>query len=76
MLQKVLENGNIVWKFIQDVIPEETIEKSFNTVDESIRGIKNEEFPKNNKACFSFGRRCEYWNACKKGDYVGLISKG
>lgn len=74
-LQKKLVDNEIFWSMIVDEVPEEQVEKAFEKVDAALKGIKAEEFPTNQKACFSFGRKCEYWNLCKKGDSSGLIKK-
>ena len=74
-LQKKLKDGKVVWAMIIDEIPEEQTAKAFDKIDEALRGIKNEIFPPCPKSCFSFGRSCEYWNYCKRGDKTGLIQK-
>lgn len=75
ILQKRIENGKIVWKLIVDEIPEVQIEKAFSNIDTVLNGIKREEFPKNEKNCFMYGKPCIFWNACKKNNFKDLIKK-
>jgi len=42
---------------------EEVIKKFVDTLDK----IKNNDFEKNNKSCYAFGRRCEFWTHCYQG---------
>lgn len=74
-LQKKLVDGAVVWNMVVDTIDEDQVQQSFIKVDQTLRAIKREEFPKNEKACYSYGRPCEYWNLCKKGNSKGLIQK-
>lgn len=74
-LSKKLKEGNIDWTMIIDEVPEEQIEKAFDKIDSALRSIKKEEFPLNTKSCFSFGRKCEYYNACKFNNFEGIIKK-
>lgn len=74
-LSKVLKDGKVQWTYVVDTIPEENVEKAFNKVDDVLRSIKREEFPKNEKSCYAFGRKCEYWNLCKNNNMYGLIEK-
>lgn len=63
--QKKLVDGKIVWKWMVDEVPEEQSVKAFALVEETLQGVKAGEFEKNEKACYSFGRKCEYWDTCK-----------
>lgn len=74
-LQKKLVDDKVVWDIIVDEIPDEQIEQAFNKVDKALNAIKNNEFPKNTKSCYSFGKRCSYWDLCKNGNAKGLIKK-
>lgn len=75
VLQKALDNDKVVWKMLIDSIPEEMVDTAFEKVDNALRAIKREEFPKNEKSCFAYGKKCEYWDACKRGNYKGLIKR-
>lgn len=74
VLQKRPENGIITWQLITDDVPEEQSEKAFEKVDKTLRAIKKEEFPKNEKSCFKFGR-CAFFAYCKYGSKKGIIKK-
>jgi hypothetical protein len=74
-MQKKLKDDKIVWNIIVDEIPDEQIETAFNKVDDALRAIKREEFDKNEKGCFSFGKLCEYAGLCKRGSKKGLIER-
>lgn len=58
---------------IKDTIPEETYVKTFDKFDQTVYNIEQGWFEKNWKACYTFGRRCEYFNLCKNGDSTGLV---
>jgi hypothetical protein len=75
-LSKKLKDGKIEWKMVVDEVPEEQSQKAFDKIDSTLRSIKNNEFDKNPKSCFSFGRKCEYWDMCKKDDSTGLVKRG
>lgn len=74
-LQKKLKDGKVVWAMIIDGVPEAMTAQAFDKIDEALRGIKRGEFEKNLKACFSFGRLCEYKKYCQYGDDTGLVRK-
>ena len=44
-------------------------------METAAQGIKDEVFEKNTKACFQFGRRCEFFDLCHKGDNTGLTKQ-
>lgn len=71
-LQKRLVDGKVVWKMVVDKIPEETTEKTFNDIETKAGMIKAEQFPKNEKACWSFGKKCAYFSFCKYANRQGL----
>jgi PD-(D/E)XK nuclease superfamily len=58
-----------------DEIEEEMVSEAFDKVDGALNAIKRQEFPKNEKSCWSFGRKCEMWDLCKKGKTDGLIQR-
>lgn len=58
---------------IKDTIPEERYVKTFDKFDQTVYNIEQGWFEKNWKSCYTFGRRCEYYNLCKNGDSTGLV---
>ncbi len=75
-LQKKLVDGAVIWKMVVDTIEEEQVEAAFQKVDAALGAIKAKEFPKNEKSCWAFGRKCEYWDKCKYGREDGLVKRG
>lgn len=73
--QKKLKDGKIAWKWMVDEVPEEQSEKAFNTVDKALREIKAGCFEKNEKACWMFNKRCEYFSYCKYGSLKDIKKK-
>lgn len=73
-LSKRLKDGKVEWVSVVDTILEEQAVIAFEKVDQALRGIKNEEFPCNPKACYSFGKPCDYMKYCKYNDDSGLVS--
>jgi hypothetical protein len=51
---------------IKDVIPEETLDKTFDNFTDVIYNIKEKKFKKlqEPKKCFFFGRKCDFYNYC------------
>jgi hypothetical protein len=74
-LSKKLKDGKIEWKLVVDEIEEEQVQAAFIKVDDALNKIKNKQFDKNEKSCYSFGRRCEFWGLCKQGKTQGLIKR-
>lgn len=74
-LQKKLVRGKVKWNIVIDEVPEPQIESAFQKIDGALHDIKNEKFEKDKKNCFSFGRKCEYYNLCTFGDSTGLIKR-
>lgn len=50
---------------IIDRVPEILKEATINSFSDTLHQIRCGNFPKNDKACFSFGRLCEYSQLCK-----------
>lgn len=71
-LQKKLVDGKIKWTMVVDSIDESMTSNVFEDVETKAQMIKNSVFEKNEKSCFSFGRKCEYYLACKYNNYEGL----
>jgi hypothetical protein len=61
---------------IRDTIPEETFEKVFDNIGEVLYNVEQGRFEKktDSKDCFFFGRKCEFFNVCWKGD-MGDVKK-
>jgi hypothetical protein len=57
----------------KDVIPEETLQKTFDRFENTVYNVQAGNFPQNWDSCFAFGRVCEYYRVCKYNDYSGLI---
>lgn len=74
-IQKQLVDGEIKWKCIIDTISEEMKEETFKNIQEVTDQIKTNEFDKNTKACYSFGRKCEYYSYCHFGNSSGLRTR-
>lgn len=74
-LQKKLVDGKIAWTMVVDEVPEEMKEQAFQRVDDALNSIKAEVFPRNEKNCFMYNKRCEFWSLCKKGDTTGLVKR-
>lgn len=71
-LQKKLVDDRVIWKLVIDEPSEETATKSFERIDSTLRSIKREEFPKNEKSCYLYGKPCEYYKYCKFGSKKDL----
>jgi hypothetical protein len=74
-LQKKLVRGEVKYDIIVDEVDNKVVDDTFNNIDAALAGIKNNEFNKNEKSCFSFGNRCSFWDACKKNNYKGLVKR-
>lgn len=74
-LQKKLVKGKVAWTMVVDEVPEEMKEQAFQKIDDALHMIKAGIFDRNEKSCFVFGKRCSYWDLCKKGDDSGLVKK-
>lgn len=72
--KKVFKKDPIIHvSVIKDRISEETFKKTFTKYEQFVYNVEAGYFNQNPKACYSFGRRCEYWNVCKNNDYTGLV---
>ena len=60
------------WQFIEGKLTEEQKYKTFNDIEEALEGIDNENFPKNLKGCYRYGK-CEYFDFCKSKNMKGLV---
>lgn len=71
-LQKKLVRNAIKWNIVVDTIPEEQSAAVFNDINLAMDGIKKKTFDKNEKSCYVYGKKCVFWDACKKKDFSGL----
>lgn len=69
------ENGLVNWEMIIDEPLETKREEVYSRLCSTLDQIKNEEFSKNEKSCFAYGKRCEFYSYCKYGNKQGLIQK-
>lgn len=68
-------HGKIKWTMVVDKISEEKKAEVFENIEVKTQMIKDEVFEKNEKSCFNFGKRCEFYSLCKFGNPEGLIQK-
>jgi hypothetical protein len=74
MLKKPYKKRPILrTQVVKGEITEEQYERTFQTVENVLESINNEEFSMNKASCFSYGRPCEYYNLCHKDSMEGLI---
>lgn len=75
-LDKVIRKDKTIrYQFIVDTIPNDFSKKVFDDLSKGLYNMKMGIYEKNDKACFSFGRKCDYWNLCKNGSYNGLLKR-
>jgi hypothetical protein len=60
-------------QIIKDDIVEDMIEETFQNYVKALDIMDSGEFPKNKNACFQFGRHCDLYNHCHKGDDSDLV---
>lgn len=61
-------------RLVVDHIPDETIQKALDKVDETINNIREEKFDPNYESCnWQFGNRCPFFEYCESGSMEGLI---
>lgn len=73
MIKNPEKEKGLTYQILIDEIPEETKQKSFDKVVSTLDNIKAEKFEKNEKSCWAFGRKCDYWALCKNNDSSGLV---
>jgi len=54
-------------------VSDSQVDKFFSEIEYVLEDIKAEKFEKNEKSCFAFGKPCQFYNICHKGDATGLI---
>lgn len=62
---------------IKDKVSEESYQAAFDKIDKVLHNINAGEFHKkaNQKDCFSFGRKCEFYKLCWFNNSEGLVKK-
>jgi len=73
--KSIRKDKQIRWQFIVDKIPEDFSKRVFDNLTDSLYSMKMGIYEKNENACFSFGRKCDYWDLCKKGSFDGLYKR-
>lgn len=66
---------NPLYNIFIDRIEPEFKENVFKEIETNCNEIKSENFEKNEKSCYAFGRSCEYYSYCKFGNRTGLKVK-
>lgn len=59
---------------VRGSVTEEMLDKTFDTIDNVMYAIRNEEFPMNKDACFRYGL-CDFHKLCHKGKMEGLVKR-
>lgn len=62
-----LNKKNYKCDIILGKVEQSSIDRVLNTFNEVYEKIKNNLFVKNKKSCYSFGRKCPYYDLCHKG---------
>lgn len=58
---------------VKGVISEQNVQKTFDKFEETMYSIEQKKFVKNESACFSYGRMCEFYAICKHNSYSSVI---
>lgn len=66
----------IKMQVIKDVMPNEKVDETFDKISEVLYNIKAENFEQNFDACFSYGRKCDYYNYCREKSLKNLVYTG
>lgn len=62
-----LNKKNFKTQIILDKIGEDKKQEVLGKFVDTLNKIKDNQFEKNTKSCYAFGRRCEFWTHCHKG---------
>lgn len=62
-----LNKKNFKTQVILDRIDEAKRQDVLNKFIDTLNKIKEQNFEKNTKSCYAFGRRCEFWTHCHQG---------
>lgn len=66
-------NYNTEIQVIIDDLEHELQEKVFKEIGQVLQDIKKEKFDKNFDSCYSFFRKCPYYDLCRNGSKEGLV---
>jgi transcription termination factor NusB len=73
--KKLFKKGaKIQTQVVKSIIPEKTLQATFDDFENVVNNITAEKFEKNFNACFSYGRMCPYFALCKHNNAEGLVS--
>lgn len=61
------------YHIVKGQVSKDLEDKVIDLFDAMVETIKHGEFSKNKSACFSYGRKCAFYNLCHKGSDEGLI---
>lgn len=70
-----LNKKNFSTQVILDTIPEEKKEEVLTKFVDTLEKIKDEQFDKNKKSCYAFGKRCPFYSHCHQGYFSEDIYK-
>lgn len=73
--KKVLPSGLVPWSIVTGTISEEFRASVFDNIANVLDKVKRQEYDKNEKGCFSYGRKCSYWGLCKYNSTKGIYRK-
>lgn len=73
--KEINKEGKVDWELIVDEPLETKRADVYTDLVKTLDKIKNQEYHKNEKACFSFGRKCEFYSYCKFGNTQNIIKE-
>lgn len=73
--KEINKEGKVDWELIVDEPLETKRADVYTDLVKTLDKIKNQEYNKNEKACFSFGRKCEFYSYCKFGNAQNIIKE-
>jgi hypothetical protein len=68
-----LNKKNYKTQIIIDTISEDRRSEVLNKFVVTLDKIKDNQFEKNKKSCYAFGRKCEYYTYCHSGYFSSDI---
>jgi len=74
-VKKIPKSKKITWQILINTIPEELTESVFEGYQIGLDNMKKKIYEKNDKACYAYGRQCEYYSICKHGEMGVLFKK-
>lgn len=73
-VKKIPKSKKISWQILINTIPQELTDSVFEGYQEGLDNMKKKIYEKNPKACYAYGRQCEYYSMCKHGK-MGVLYK-